>query len=77
MIKALRDQGETITIGAVCDRELSYVDPDTPVDHVFSRFRDDRVPLVLVMDQGRLVGVIDAENIAELILVRQALKPQA
>lgn len=77
MIKALREQGESAIISSVCDRNLSYVDRETPVDHVFSRFRDDRVPLVLVMDKGVLVGVIDAENIAELILVRQAMKSQA
>jgi Zn-dependent protease/predicted transcriptional regulator len=76
MIKALRDRGDSVPIGDVCDRQLSYVDMETPVDHVFSRFRDDRVPLVLVMDKGNLVGVIDAENIAELILVKQALKKE-
>ncbi|MFM2190806.1 MAG: hypothetical protein RL491_1192, partial [Bacteroidota bacterium] len=72
IIKALRDKGEHVSIGEVCFRELSYADPQTPLEELFTRFRDNRIPLLLVVDAGVTIGVVDTENIAELILVKQA-----
>ncbi|MFM8951062.1 MAG: M50 family metallopeptidase [Bacteroidota bacterium] len=72
IIKALRDKGEQIPIGEVCNRDLSYADAKAPLEVLFTRFRDDRIPLVLVVDDGSTIGVVDTENIAELMLVKQA-----
>ncbi|MFN5325070.1 MAG: site-2 protease family protein [Bacteroidota bacterium] len=72
IIKALREKGDLVSIGEICSREISYADFNTPLDEVFERFRNERMPLILVMEKGALIGVIDAENIAELILIKQA-----
>ena len=76
IIKALRDKGEQISIAEVCNRDLSYADGQTPLEELFARFRDNRIPLVLVVDAGNTVGVVDTENIAELMLVKQARQEQ-
>jgi predicted transcriptional regulator len=72
----LRDKGEQISIAEVCNRDLSYADGQTPLEELFARFRDNRIPLVLVVDAGNTVGVVDTENIAELMLVKQARQEQ-
>jgi Zn-dependent protease len=72
IIKALKEQGEQVLVGQVCNRELSFAEPATPLEELFNGFLNDRIPLVMVMQQGQLLGVVDAENIAELMLVQQA-----
>ena len=83
MLKALREQGEQVTVGTLSLGELPCIEVNTDMETIFARLQDLRVPLVGVVegrrgeDKGQgdqLVGVIDLENVIELINIEEAIK---
>ncbi|MBX5484293.1 MAG: site-2 protease family protein [Myxococcaceae bacterium] len=51
---------------AMCTR-FPTASPDEPIERVISRIEDPDCGLVMVMDQGRLVGLVTVEHLAELM----------
>jgi predicted transcriptional regulator len=47
---------------------------DEPLDAVVSRMRGRECPVVSVLEQGRLVGLVTLDNVGDLLLVREALR---
>jgi Zn-dependent protease len=72
IIKALRTKNDEVLVSEICNQQVSFADPTTPLEEVFNRFQMDRISLVAVIENGTLVGVIDMENVAELFMVLQA-----
>lgn len=72
IIKGISSQGENTAIEQVADPKLEFADVNTPLEEVFSRMQRSKTALLLVRSGGRLVGVIDADNIAERIMVQMA-----
>jgi hypothetical protein len=72
MIKGISSQGEAASVESVADRKLEYADIETPLEEIFSRMQRSRTALLLIRSGGRLAGVIDADNIAERIMVQMA-----
>lgn len=73
IIKGLREHGEEVPISAIGNMQIEKVQPDTPLQEVYQTFAATRVPMVLVQDEGNILGVIDLENIAELMMVNNAI----
>jgi len=74
IIKGIGSGNPDVTAGSEAERNLSFAHPEDPLEDLFTRFQDDRIPVVIVKENGKIIGIVDAENIAELILVRQALQ---
>lgn len=72
IIKGISSGGESLPVKDVADTNLIYCKPDVPLFDVFLEFQKTRTPIILVFDDLQLIGIIDAENIAELMMVNQA-----
>lgn len=72
IIKGIRDFGDEAPVGNITDDHLVTVNINTPLNEVFSLFQQSATPLILVNNGHQLQGIIDTENIAELIMIRGA-----
>jgi len=72
IIRGVKELDEHQSIEQITQKELIFVKSSTPLNDVFMDFRRTRTPLILVMDQDQLVGIIDTDNIAELIMIHNA-----
>jgi Zn-dependent protease/predicted transcriptional regulator len=74
IVRGIKEFGEEDTLDHITQTNLTYVDTDAPLSDVFSELKKSKSPIVLVTSNGQLMGIIDAENLAELILVNDARK---
>lgn len=72
IIKGIRDFGEEDAVEKITDTNLITVDITTPLNDVFIHLQQSRIPIILVNKGTQLQGIIDTENIAELIMIRGA-----
>jgi len=72
IIRGVKEFDEHQSVQHIARRELIWVDIATPLHDVFMEFRRTRTPLVLVRDNNQLAGIIDTDNIAELIMIHNA-----
>jgi Zn-dependent protease/predicted transcriptional regulator len=72
IIRGIKEFDESQSVQHIAQKDLTIVDSTTPLNDVFMEFRRKRTPLILVMDHNQLVGIIDTDNIAELIMIHQA-----
>ena len=73
-IMALTQHGEGIAISAVMKRDLPEVDSYEMVENALMRIQESGVPALPVTHGGQLVGIVTAENIAEYLMIRSALR---
>jgi len=74
IIQALGERGENVSVNDVKDDALAVLSPDMPLEEAWQLLQQDRKPLMLVMSDGKLVGVVDQENMSEFILIQTAAK---
>lgn len=72
IIRGVKEFDENQSIAQIAKTELICVQKNTSLNDVFMEFRKTRTPLILVKDQDQLVGLIDTDNIAELIMIHNA-----
>ncbi len=77
IIKGLKDFGEDGRMEKIADKNLVIVNPATPLKDVFAKMQQSRPPLILVMEAEKLAGVINGENISELIMIKNAMTERA
>lgn len=73
IIKALSETGNSAVIANVMNRELVTLEPGQSLDSVYRNIQQNRSELMLVIQNGRLLGVVDTDNVLEFIMVRNAL----
>jgi Zn-dependent protease/predicted transcriptional regulator len=73
IIKALSEHGENESIYAVMNRDVVFLDADSPLEKAFQQIQQHKSSLIPVMSVGRLVGTIDTENILEFLMVKNAM----
>lgn len=73
IIRALSENGEGETIYAVMNRDLIFLEVDSPLEKAFQQIQQHKSFLIPVMSAGRLVGTIDKENILEFLMVKSAM----
>lgn len=72
LLRALRDLGpEARTEAAMSPARTA--DIATPLSDLFATFASPEARLVCITRDGRLAGIVDLENIAEFLRIRQAL----
>ena len=71
LLRGLAQSGETAYVSGVMSRDVMIVRPDEPLDDVLMRPNGVRYAPVLVMRDGRLLGMLTADNLMEFLTLRQ------
>lgn len=75
LIRALAERGADSAVGDVMLTTFETVAPRDPLERAFSRLQAPECPLLPVMLDERLVGLLTADNIGEFLVMRGALAP--
>lgn len=73
LLRAIAANPPTTAVAAVMRRDCATAQENEPLDRVVDRMSESGCPLVPVLRQGRLVGIITSENIGELMSIRAKL----
>jgi Zn-dependent protease len=74
LIKGLATLGNSGSVKEVMTKSIYSVSPDKRLNKVYQEMMKNRYPLIPVLSHDNIVGVIELENIHELIMVKQAEK---
>ncbi|MGI8604081.1 MAG: site-2 protease family protein [Verrucomicrobiales bacterium] len=73
LLQGLAQQGLEGQVANVMARDCERFDADDMLDTVLPRVRESKCAVVPVFSANRLVGLVNMENIAELLMIRSAL----
>jgi stage IV sporulation protein FB len=74
IIRALRQLGPTAPVSAVMVKDIPTIDRSHRLEEAFRLLQEKAVPAIGVVDaSGRLVGLVTAETVGEMLMVRRAL----
>ena len=71
IIMALAKNGENETIANIMDPNLIFLDADSALENVFEDMYKNKETLMLIMENNKLIGTLDTENILEFILIKE------
>lgn len=74
LVRALSEHGLGGYVGDVMTRTFQAADPRELLDQAFTRLQECACPVLPVIDNGRLVGLITSDNIGEYVMIRGALR---
>lgn len=74
LIKGLSQRDDDVRVRDVMTRDFKKVENNTPLQEVFTFMQKKKIGLLPVFDDGKLVGVIDKENLQEFVMVKLALQ---
>jgi len=73
LIKGLHDHGGNGTISIAMQSDFITFSPDMDLKEAFQQLMASTCAVAPVVQDGELLGIVDKENINELLMVRQAL----
>jgi predicted transcriptional regulator len=73
LLQAVAKQGPQTVVADVMEREFEVVDPGEMLEVAFNRLQRCPCRTVPVVQGGRLIGLITAENIGEFLMIQSAL----
>ncbi len=71
IIMALSKKGEDEFIYNVMDRNLIFLDANSLLENVFELIQLNKSRLMLVIENNKIVGTLDIENLMEFILINE------
>lgn len=74
LTRALQEHGDHLAVAAFMRCEFAVLPADAPLDAVLSPENVEKGLTMPVVDGGRLVGLLTAENVGEYFMVRSALR---
>jgi Zn-dependent protease/predicted transcriptional regulator len=74
LMSALAQKGMEGRVGDVMKREFSTAEPSEMADIVFGRLNECQCHTLPVTQDGRLVGMVTAENVGEFLMIESALR---
>ena len=74
LLAGIAQRGPATPVAEVMKRDFVPMDPDDLLDDVVARGRAAEAPLVPVLRDGRLVGLLTLENLSEYVLIQHALE---
>jgi Zn-dependent protease/CBS domain-containing protein len=72
IIKALSTGGDATEVSTVMDSDLVILRPEMPLEEVFQQMQRHGKELMPVIENGRLVGALDTENVTEFVMIMAA-----
>jgi Zn-dependent protease len=76
LLKGLQAQGEQARVGDWMQREIKSADINEPLEKVLERLQNCHCPFLSVTEAGQLAGIVNLDNIMELIKIQTALQDQ-
>lgn len=73
ILQGLRDKGEYATVADLNKRSPFFVSSGTALEEAWSEMQQKKCRVMLVKSDGRLLGMVDDENLLEFIQIRTAL----
>jgi len=77
LLKGLQEAGENSPVRDWMEQNVQTAELDEPLQKVLERLQRCRCPLLAVTDAGHLVGIVNLDNIMELIKIQTALQDQS
>lgn len=74
LIGALAKHGSAGLAGEVMHRTFQTADPFEMAEGVLARLHESKSPSMPVLHEGRLVGILTAENLGEFLMIQAALR---
>jgi Zn-dependent protease len=76
LMAALAANNPAAPVAEVMERELVFVHPRDLLQSAFNKLQECECRILPVIDdQGRLAGLLTADNVAEVLMIRQATRP--
>jgi Zn-dependent protease/predicted transcriptional regulator len=74
LMAGIQSGGLSATVEEHMQTNFDTTTPAEPLDRALSRLRANECPVMPVLDNGRLVGLLTPENVGELVMIRQAVR---
>lgn len=74
LLKGLQARGENSRVADWMQREILSADINEPLEIVLERLQSCHCPLITVTKTGQLMGIVNLDNILELIKIQTALQ---
>ena len=71
---ALGRYGPETRVGDVMQRDFATADPHEILQTAFARLQDGHARTLPVVQDGRLLGLLTADNLAEVLMIQEALR---
>ncbi|BAO44817.1 peptidase M50 family protein [Thiolapillus brandeum] len=76
LLRGLQEQGALAPVSAYMQTDIPKAEADQPLAQIMKELQDCHCRILAVTRQGKLVGIINMENILELLRIEAALKQQ-
>lgn len=74
LLRGLHEQGALATVGEYMQTSVEHADIDEPLESVMKRLQTCGCRLLAVDNNGRLAGIVNMDNIMELVRIEAAMK---
>ncbi len=74
LVKGMTDGGTDTLVGAVMQRSFATAHPSEMLDVALARLQSSSCRALVVVRGGRIVGLLTAENVGEMITMEEALR---
>lgn len=74
LIKGLQEKGEHARISELALQNISTADINEPLEKLLARMQGNPVQMIAVTEGGQVVGLLNLENIMELIKIQNAVE---
>lgn len=74
LMKALAQRGQDAPVAEVMQPRFETADPGEMAEQVFARLQDCHCHSLPVVRDGRLVGIVTPDNVAEFLMIQEALR---
>ncbi len=74
LLRGLHDHGKQCRVDQVMQHDIPEVELSETLDHVLENIQIKDSGLLIVTDQGRIAGIIDIDNIMELLKIQKAVR---
>jgi Zn-dependent protease len=74
LLTALAKRGQELPVGDAMDRRFETADPHEMAEIAFGRLEGCECHSLPVVQEGRVIGLLTAENVGEFLMIRSALR---
>ncbi|MCB9082226.1 MAG: site-2 protease family protein [Lewinellaceae bacterium] len=72
LIQGLQQSGRDAPVGSIANRQVVTLHPDLPLDKAWEILQQENAEICPVMEDERLIGVLNRENILEVLMIQEA-----
>lgn len=74
IIRGLAEKGKESSVLHAMNSKIKFLNPDMSLDKLFTQLKSNGNTLFPVLQNNKLIGVVDANNILELIMVKTVVE---